>query len=52
MRLHRDGTCEQLHELPKTIREKILKLRIDSDRGKRIIRHLELANESMQLTAL
>ena len=33
---------ESLHKLSKTIREKILKLRVDSERGKRNIRHLEL----------
>ncbi|TBU67087.1 hypothetical protein EG355_20115 [Serratia marcescens] len=46
MRLHRHGTCEQLHRVSGGRREKILKIRVDSERGKRNIRHLELASES------
>ncbi len=52
MRLHRHGTCEQHHRVTAAMRANILKLRVDSERGKRNIRHLELASESAQLTAL
>ncbi|PAV94095.1 hypothetical protein CJD50_22325 [Hafnia paralvei] len=44
MRLHRHGTCESLHILSEARQRKILKLWVDSERGKRIIRHLELAS--------
>ncbi len=37
MRLHRHGTCEQLHRVSGGRREKILKIRVDSERGKRNI---------------
>ncbi len=33
MRLHRHGTCEQLHRVSGGRREKILKIRVDSERG-------------------
>ncbi|WP_237703391.1 hypothetical protein, partial [Salmonella enterica] len=35
MRLHRHGGCESLHTNSRSVEEKILKFRVDSERGKR-----------------
>ncbi len=51
MRLHRHGTCEQLHRVSGGRREKILKIRVDSERGKRNIPGAEVAvNENATLS--
>ncbi len=46
MRLHRHGGCESLHTNSRSVEEKILKFRVDSERGKRNIRHLATVSES------
>ncbi|MDX7542878.1 hypothetical protein, partial [Serratia marcescens] len=46
MRLHRHGASDSLHRAAGKKEKKILKIRVDSERGKRNIRHLELASES------
>ncbi|AIP98104.1 hypothetical protein N898_19730 [Salmonella enterica subsp. arizonae serovar 62:z36:- str. RKS2983] len=43
MRLHRHGGCEAVNHFTQTagrLKRKILKFRVDSERGKRNIRHL------------
>ncbi len=48
MRLHRHGASDSLHKRPgrEKTREKTSEKEVDSERGKRNIRHLELASES------
>ncbi|MDU1515518.1 MAG: hypothetical protein E7E41_24615, partial [Klebsiella oxytoca] len=47
MRLHRHGRCESLHTNSRLVEEKkILKNGVDSERGKRNIRHLATVSES------
>ncbi|ENV9760744.1 hypothetical protein, partial [Salmonella enterica] len=45
MRLHRHGGCESLQTAGR-LKRKILKFRVDSERGKRNIRHLATVSES------
>ena len=46
MRLHRHGASDSLHRATGAKEKKLLKKEVDSERGKRNIRHLELASES------
>ncbi|QCR37455.1 hypothetical protein C1N62_15925 [Nissabacter sp. SGAir0207] len=46
MRLHRHGASDSLHRATGAKEKKLLKKDVDSERGKRNIRHLELASES------
>ncbi|EAM7267518.1 hypothetical protein E3V56_16385 [Salmonella enterica] len=40
MRLHRHGGCESLHTNSRSVEEKNPEIQVDSERGKRNIRHL------------